>query len=100
MADVPGERIRRQADAVVVAEFALDLGDRPVPRTATVTDPTEDIPADGPLGQGDGDLEFGALGPGVTGAAGVGTVVELADQLDRPLRGVDAPVSVVTDIHP
>jgi hypothetical protein len=27
-------------------------------------------------------------------------VVELADQLDRPLQSVDATVSVVTDIHP
>jgi hypothetical protein len=65
-----------------------------------MADPTEDIPADRPLGQGDGDFEFRALGPGVTGAAGVGAVVELADQLDRTVQGVDATVSVVTDIHP
>jgi hypothetical protein len=31
MVDVPGEGVIRETDARVVAEFALDLGDRPVP---------------------------------------------------------------------
>ncbi len=65
-----------------------------------MADPAEDIPADGPLGQGDGDFEFRALGPGVPGAAGVGAMVELADQLHRAFEGVDAAVSVVADVHP
>src|SRR5829696_91814 len=64
-----------------------------------MADPTQDVPADGPLGRRDGGLEFGTLGLGVTGAAGVGAVVELADQLDGALQGVDATIPVVADIH-
>src|SRR4051812_46581119 len=65
-----------------------------------MSDPTQDVPADGPLGRRDGDFEFRALRPGVTGAAGVGAVVELADELDGTLQGVDATIAVVADIHP
>jgi hypothetical protein len=28
--DVPGDRVLREPDPIVVAEFALDLGDRPM----------------------------------------------------------------------
>src|SRR5512135_3742506 len=64
-----------------------------------MTDPTEDIPADSPFGECNGDLKLGALDPGVSGAVGIGAVVESAEQLDRPLKGMEAPVSVVTDVH-
>src|ERR671916_748785 len=67
--------------------------------SSAMADPAQDVPTDGPLGQGDGSFRFRALGPGVPGAAGVGAVVELADQLDRPLQGVDAAIAVVADIH-
>src|SRR5512135_3771343 len=53
-----------------------------------MTDPTEDIPADSPLGECNGDLKLGALDPGVSGAVGIGAVVESAEQLDRPLKGM------------
>src|SRR5512133_1784059 len=46
-----------------------------------------------------GDLKLGALDPGVSGAVGIGAVVESAEQLDRPLKGMETPVSVVTDVH-
>jgi hypothetical protein len=39
-----------ELDPVVVQEFGSDQGDRHVAGTATMPDPTEDIPADGPLG--------------------------------------------------
>ena len=64
-----------------------------------MADPTEDIPADGPLGRSDGDFELRALGLGVAGAGGIGTVVELADQFHRPFEGVEVAVAVVTDMH-
>ena len=64
-----------------------------------LTDPAEDVPADRPRGQSDRALEFGALGPGVTGTVGVGAVVEFAHQLHRPLEGVKATVPVITEIH-
>ena len=64
-----------------------------------MADPAEDIPADGPVRQGDGGFEFRALGPGVPGAARIGAMVELADQLDRPFQGMNAAVSVVADVH-
>src|SRR4051794_17331319 len=47
---------------VVVEEFGSDRGDGHVARAAAMTDPAEDIPGDGPLGQGEGDLGLGALG--------------------------------------
>src|SRR3954447_10319641 len=64
-----------------------------------MADPTEDIPADGPLGQCDGDLGLGALGLGVAGAVGIGATVEPAEQLDRPLERMEPPRPVVTDVH-
>jgi hypothetical protein len=75
------------------------LGDRPMPCEPPMADPTEDVPPDGPLGQGDRDFELGALGLGVTGTGGVGAVVELTDQLHRPLQGMDAAIAVVADVH-
>jgi hypothetical protein len=39
-----------ELDPVVVQEFGSDQGDRHVAGTAAMPDPTEDIPADGPLG--------------------------------------------------
>src|SRR3954465_10418898 len=64
-----------------------------------MTDPAEDIPADGPLGQGQGDLGLGALGLGVAGAVGIGATVEPAEQLDGPLERMEPPRPVVTDVH-
>src|SRR3954447_16923668 len=64
-----------------------------------MADPTEDIPADGPLGQGEGDLELGTLGLGVAGAIGIGATVEPAEQRDRPLERMEPPRPVVTDVH-
>src|SRR3954463_7843156 len=65
-----------------------------------MADPAEHIPSDGPPGQGDGDFQFRALGLGVAGTARVGTVVELADHLHRPVQGMEVAVAVVTDRHP
>ncbi len=64
-----------------------------------MSDPTKDVPSDSPLGQSDGDFKFRALRLGVTGASGIGAVVELADQLDRTFEGMNASVSMVADIH-
>jgi len=99
MPSVPGQGVIRDLDAEGVDEFATDLGDRPVPGEATMPDPTKHVPSDGPLGQCDGDFKFRALRLGVTGAAGIGAVVELADQLDRTIESMDPTVPVVTDIH-
>jgi hypothetical protein len=99
MPSVPGQGVVRDLDPEGVAQFATDLGDRPVPGEATMPDPTKDVPSDGPFGQRDGDLKFRTLRLGVTGAAGIGAVVELADQLDRTIESVDPTVPVVTDIH-
>jgi hypothetical protein len=64
-----------------------------------MSDPAEDVPGDGHLGQRQGDFEFGAFGPGVTRTGGVGTVVELADQLHRTVQRVEPAVPVVADVH-
>ena len=64
-----------------------------------MSDPAEDVPPDGHLGQGEGDFEFGALGLGVSRTGGIGTVVELADQLDRPVEGMEAAIAMIADVH-
>ncbi len=64
-----------------------------------MADPAEDVPTDGHLGQGEGDLELGALGPGVSRTGRIGTVVELADQLHRPVQGMEAAIAMIADMH-
>src|SRR5512133_3197420 len=64
-----------------------------------MSDPAEDVPADRPVRWGDGDFELRALGLGVTGAAGIGAVVELADQLHRSVEGMEVPLPVIADVH-
>src|SRR3954471_8414929 len=65
-----------------------------------MADPAEDVPADRPVRWGDGDFQLGTAGLGVSGAAGIGAVVELADQLHRAVEGMEVAVAVVADIHP
>src|SRR3954451_3262860 len=64
-----------------------------------MANPTENVPADGPLRQSDGEFEFGALGVGVTGAGGVGAMVELTDQLHRTIQGMDTAIPMIADVH-
>src|SRR3954449_3723521 len=64
-----------------------------------MSDPAEDVPADRHLGQGDGDLELGTLGPGVSRTGRIGAAVELADQLHRTVQGRDAAIAVIADVH-
>src|SRR6476620_3583699 len=65
-----------------------------------MSDPAEDIPGDRHLEQRQGDFEFGAPGPGVTWTGGIGTVVELADQLHRTVQRVEPAIPVIADVHP
>ena len=62
-------------------------------------DPAEDIPADGPVRRCDGGFEFGAPGPGVPRAVRIRAMVELAEQFDGPLQGMNSAVSVIADVH-
>ena len=50
--DVLVDGVFGELDPVVVQEFGLDQGDRHVARTAAMSDPAEDVPADGPPGAG------------------------------------------------
>src|SRR3954469_8288599 len=65
-----------------------------------MADPAKDVPADRPLGWGDGGFDLGALGLGVSGTVGVGAVVELADQLHGAFERVQATIAVIADGHP
>src|SRR5512135_1096474 len=62
-------------------------------------DPTEDVPGDPPTGQGDRRFNLWALCPGVSGTARVGAVVELADEMDGTVEGVEVAVAMIADIH-
>src|SRR3954453_22488425 len=53
-----------------------------------------------PLGQSEGDFEFGALGLGVSRTGGIVTMVELADQLHRSIQRMEPAIPVVADVHP
>ena len=64
-----------------------------------MSDPAEHVPADRHLGQGEGDFEFGALGPGVSRAGRIGTVIELADQLHRAVQGMETAVAMIAEVH-
>src|SRR5207249_1676909 len=80
-------------------EFGLDQGNRHGARTASVSDPAEDVPADRHLGQSESDFEFGALGLGMSRTGRIGTVVELADQLHRTVQGMEAAIAMIADVH-
>jgi hypothetical protein len=97
--DVITDRVVRKLDPVVVEEFALDLGNRPVSREPSMPDPAKDVPADRPIRWGDARFDFGALGLAVPGTAGVGTMVELTDQLCRAFERMNATIPVIADVH-
>jgi hypothetical protein len=97
--DIPGDGVFREPDAIFIQELGSDLRDRPMSGAPPMSDPTEDIPTDDHLGQSDGDLELGALGLEVAGAAGIGAVIEPAKQLDRSIEPMQATMPVVTDMH-
>jgi hypothetical protein len=99
-AEVLGDPGFGEVDGEGVEQLAANLRDRPVAREASMADPTEDVPGDAPSGQGDGRFDLGALGLGVPGTARVGTVVELADQMDGPLEREEVAMAMVADIHP
>src|SRR5512135_874365 len=64
-----------------------------------MSDPTEDIPPDCHLGQGDGDLELRALGLEVARTGGIRAAIEPAKQLHRSIKSMEATMPVVTDVH-
>src|ERR1035437_3677003 len=64
-----------------------------------MSDPAEDVPTDGHLGQSKSDFQFRALGLGVSRTGWIGTVVELADQLHRTVQGMEAAIPVIADVH-
>jgi len=66
---------------------------------ATLAEPAEDIPANGPPGQSDLRLGQRALRVVMGGAARVGAVREFADEFERPLEGVEAVEAVVADVE-
>lgn len=97
--DVLVDGIFGELDLVVVEEFGSDQGDGHVAGTASMPDPAEDVPTDRHLGQGEGDLGLGTLGPGVSRTGRIGAVVELADQLHRTVQGMEAAIAMITDVH-
>ena len=81
-----GQDVRRRPVAVRVLQFGLNLGNRPVTRTAPIADPAEQAPAGRHLGQRDRDFQLGTFGARVAGASPVRAADMLAGQLIRPYR--------------
>ena len=63
-------------------------------------DPDQNIPADRPLGWSDCAFHFRAFGRAASPTMGIGAMVQLAGQMQRPFEGVQAAVSMIADIHP
>jgi hypothetical protein len=97
--DVITDRVVRKLDPVDVEEFALDLGNPPVSREPSMSDPAKDVPADRPIRWGDARFEFGTLGLAMPGTTGVGTMVELTDQLRRAVERMNTTIPVIADVH-
>ena len=68
-------------------------------REAAMPDPAEDVPAEDPMRQGDGGLEFGSDHLVMSRAGRVGAMIELADQMDGPLEVEDAMVAMIADVY-
>jgi hypothetical protein len=64
-----------------------------------MSNPAENIPPDCDLGQGDGDLKLRALGLQVAWTGGIRAVIEPAEQFDWSIKGMEAAISMVTDVH-
>jgi hypothetical protein len=84
-AEVERDGILGQTDAVRVGKFVFDLWYGPVSGEAAVPDKAEDIPADEPTGQGEGEFVRRADGAGAAGAAGVGAVPDATAELGGAL---------------
>jgi len=97
--DVFTDRVVRKLDPVVVEEFALNLGNRPMSREPSMPDPAKDVPTDRPIWWSDARFDFGALGLAVPGTTGVGTMVELTNELRRAVERMNATIPVIADVH-
>jgi hypothetical protein len=84
---------------VGIDELVSDLGNRPMSSEPSMSDPAKYIPADRPVRRSDARFNFGACGFGVSGTAGVGTVVELTDKFHRSAKCVNVAIPVIADIH-
>jgi hypothetical protein len=93
-AQVERDGILGQMDAVGVGEFGPDLWYGPVSGEAAVADEAEDVPADEPSGQGEGEFVRRADGAGAAGAVGVSALPDAAAELGGASQGVDAAVAV------
>ena len=64
-----------------------------------MADPAEDVPSEDPIGHGDSGFDLGADGSMMPRAAGIGTMVELADQMSGAVEAEDVMMAMVADVH-
>ena len=82
-----------------IDEFVSDLGNRPMTREPSMSNPAKDVPADRPMRWSNARFDFGTRGLDVSGTARVGTMVELADQFHRTFECVNVARPVIANIH-
>jgi len=97
--EVIADALVGEFDPVSIDEFVSDLGNRPMSREPSMSDPAENVPADRPMRWSDACFDFGARGFAVSRTTGVGTVVELADQFHRAFERMKVAIPVIADIH-
>src|SRR5262249_32005902 len=98
-AQVEADGVFGQLDSVGVRQLAADLRHGPVACEATVTDEAEDVPADEPTGQGEGQFGGRAAGGRTRRAGGVGAVGEAAAKLQGTFQGADAMTASAADVQ-
>ena len=93
-ADVSLDGVHGQGDRKAVGQFVADLGHRPVACETPVTQPAEYIPAQDPIGHDQRRLGFRADGGQTPGAGSVGAMAEFAGQVNRPVAGEEATLTM------
>jgi hypothetical protein len=96
-AQVERDCVVGQSDVVGVFQFVLDLGNGPVSCKAAVSDEAEDVPADEPTGQGEGEFGGRTESLGSSGTVGVGAVGQAATEFQGSLQAVDAVAAAPAD---
>src|SRR5206468_9464686 len=93
------ERVLRQLDRVAVPQLGTQLRHRPMPGKTSMTQPTENVPADQPARHGQGQFLLGTEGPAMIRAGRVRAVHQFTIQQKRPCQTVNAAPPMTPNVH-
>jgi hypothetical protein len=67
---------------------------------ASMTQPTENIPTDHPVWHSHSEFSLGAKRPMAIRTSRIGTLHQLADQMERALEAEKVAMAIGADVHP